>query len=126
MHSIKRTLGSVALVGTLFVAGVGCGSSGNKASFCSNAKKYSGKDFDAASGKTFTEAMNNLKSSAPSEIKDDMNYIAEWASKFQNVDQNDPKAAAEAVKGLDQKKLEKASNNIEKYLKDKCGIDTSS
>ena len=75
MHSIKRALGSVALVGSLFVAGVGCSSSGSKASFCDQAKKSDVSDVQPSDGKKFTDLIDKLQSSAPSEIKGDLKTL---------------------------------------------------
>lgn len=126
MPSTKRTIGAFALAGSLAFGGFACGSSGSKASFCSNAKKYTAKDFKSADSKEFLSAMDTLKSSAPSEIKGDMTYIADWSKKMQSIDTSNPQSAADAMKGMDEKKLQAASDKIDKYLKDKCGIDTNS
>lgn len=126
MHSTKRTIGAVALTATLFFGGFACSSGGSNASFCTNAKKYTGKTLDDPSTKEFSAAMEDLRSSAPSEIKSEMNYVADWAKKLQDIDPTDPKAAANAMKGFDEKKMTAASDKLDKYLKDKCGIDSKS
>jgi hypothetical protein len=118
MHSIKRTLGSVALVGSLFVAGVGCSSSGSKASFCDQAKKSDVSNVQPSDGKKFTDLIDKLQSSAPSEIKGDLKTLADFLKELAK----DPKAAA---KDFDQAKITKASDNIKKYLYDECCITTS-
>lgn len=119
MFSIKRTVGSLAIVGTLFFAGVGCGSSSSQASFCDQAKKVDANDLGPADGKKFTDMLEKLQSKAPSEIKGDMATLVNAFTAMQK----DPTKMPE---NLDEKKIEKASANIEAYLKDKCGIDSSS
>lgn len=118
MTSIKRTIGAVGLTGALFFAGFGCSSSGSTASFCKNAKTADAKNFSPTDGKKFNDMLDKLESSAPSEIKGDIKTLADAMTTLQK----DPSK----VKDLDQAKLKKASDNIEKYLKDKCGIQTSS
>ncbi len=116
MSSLKRGFAAAFLVGTLSLAGVACSSSSSSSgSFCDVAKKADSADLSPSDGKAFTEMLNKLKSSAPSEIKDDIATLADGIEQAQK----DPTK-------LDEKKLSAANANIEKYLKDKCGIKINS
>ena len=67
----------------------------------------------------------------PDEIASDWEALAsgveQIATAFSQVDFNDPNALAtfEAQVGQLQTQLESASNNVETYLSEECGIDTS-
>lgn len=112
MHSIKRTVGSLAVVGTLFLAGAGCSSSGNKASFCKKAKQFDSQDLGPSDGKKFTDLLAGLKSDAPSDIKGDVTLYLDALTSAATTE----RSAAEKAK------LTKASEHIKKYLKDECDI----
>jgi hypothetical protein len=115
------------------------GGGGSKASFCDTTKKF--KD-DAQLNNAFDDpskidkvvaAFDQLTKSAPSEIKADMNTLNDAIKKIgAAVKQagNDPSKAFGAIlaagASLDQAKFTQAQKNVEKFAKDKCGIDLSS
>jgi hypothetical protein len=113
-------------------------SGGSQQSFCDTAKKVQndaelGNAFDdpAKIDKTLT-AFQQLTDAAPSEIKSDMETINDAlkkigaAVKSAGSDQGKQLSAVlAAVSSLDQAKLEQASQNVDKFAKDKCGIDLS-
>ncbi len=101
-----------------------CGSSGSSASsFCNKGKdlqKQFGDNPDFTNKDTAKQAeaaFKSLADSAPSEIKADMQTMSNALNKIVAGDT----AALQA----DATKIETASNNITKYLKDKCGINTT-
>ncbi len=131
MSKKQRIVASIALAGALGFAGVGCGSSGSSASFCdtlkANSKVISSADFSSKDAMNkASDVLNQLKSSAPSEIKSDVELLADAINKLKDVDLKDPASAAKVMKDFDQKKLETASDNVEKYAKDTCKIDMGS
>lgn len=119
MPSITRTIGSLALVCTLLFAGAGCGSSGSKASFCDKAKAADKSNVDPSDGKAFAALLTDLQASAPSEIKGDLKTLNDFVA-------NSQKNAGQAPTKAEQEKAQKASEDIQTYLKDECGIETSS
>lgn len=126
MNFMKRAAIAVVLVSALSLSAVGCGSSSSSSgSFCDNAKSKNFNDLNPADGAKFTDALKSLQKSAPSEIKGDMSTLTNALIKLQSLDTADPKAMAAALKDIDQTKVEAASKNIQKYLKDKCGIKVS-
>ena len=125
--------------GGAFLLTKGGGGGGSTASFCDTAKKF--KD-DADLNNAFDDptkidkalaAFDQLTKSAPSEIKNDMNTLNDAIKKIGAAVKaagNDPSKAFGAIlaasASLDQNKLTAAQQNIEKFSKDKCGIDFSS
>lgn len=134
MHAVIRTLGSIALVSTLLVGGLACGSDDKSSSseFCRVVKKYehlgeNDSDFDP---KTFFETLDKIvaeyEAAAPPEIKDDVVYSlgAMKASMFKSVDGTDSRP--EAQKTYDEAKVKAANKRLDKYTEEKCGIKTAS
>jgi hypothetical protein len=70
-------------------------------------------------------AFDQLVKSAPSEIKADMNTLND-AIKKERDNVKAGKSPDEGLNASDEAKLTTASNNIEKFAKDKCGIDLNS
>lgn len=140
MKPITRLLAPTLMVGALFFAGASCSSGGSStASFCSTMKKW--KDSDAfnsnsssqpgskefeANMKKAQQAVDEMKSSAPTEIKGDVTTLADAVDTIANLDYTDQAAVAKASSKLDQKKIDAATKNISKYTKDECKIDLGS
>ena len=114
-------------------------SGGSTASFCTKVKSLQ-KDADL--NKAFEDpsqidkavsAFQQLTDAAPSEIKADMNTINDAVKKIGAAVKSagkDPSkqfgAIIAASAGIDQKKVEQAQSNVEKFAKDKCGVDLNS
>lgn len=127
MSLMKRALIPIVIVGALCVGTVGCSSSSDSSSggaFCDKAKSADLENIDDDSPE-FVDALKDLEKSAPSAIKDDMKLLTDALVKIQDLDTSDPEAMLDALEDFDQDKLEKASENIQAYLKDECGIDAS-
>src|SRR5204863_349194 len=76
-------------------------------------------------------AIDQLTKAAPSEIKADMNTLNDAFKKIaaavkQSSNASDPTAAFGVIATLDQAKITTAGENVQKFGKDKCGIDFSS
>jgi hypothetical protein len=132
----------VALVliagGAAFALTRDSGGGGSVAAFCSKAKTFQG---DTSLDKAFNDPtkidsavakFDELAKAAPSEIKKDMNTLVDAVKKIAAAVKaagNDPSKQFGAVFGalaqVDQKKLEQASANVEKFGKEKCGTDFS-
>ena len=116
----------------------GGGSGGSVKAFCDTAKKFQN---DESLDKAFNDpskidkvltAFKELTKAAPSEIKSDMQTLEDAINKIGQAVKsagNDPSkqlgAILAASAGLDEKKLEQAGNNLEKFGKEKCGTDFS-
>jgi hypothetical protein len=125
--------------GGAFLLTKGSGGGGSTASFCDTVKKF--KD-DAQLDNAFSDptkldkiatAFDQLTKSAPSEIKTDMNTLNDAIKKIVAAVKaagNDPSKAFGAIlaasASFDQAKVTQASNNVDKFAKDKCGVDLSS
>jgi hypothetical protein len=132
----------VALVlivgGAAFALTRSSGGGGSVAAFCDKAKAF---QKDTSLDKAFNDPtkidaavakFDELAKSAPSEIKADMTTLIDAIKKIAAAVKaagNDPSKQFGAVFGalaqLDQKKLEQAGKNIEKFGKEKCGADFS-
>jgi hypothetical protein len=128
------------------------GGGGSSSSFCDRAKtvderfaaledSFSGDE--VPSGDVFKQAadtISDLADGAPKEIKDDLETVADGvrqiADVFDDIDLSDPQALADpdnaqALQEMGDRmeavgtKVEDASNRVEAYLKDECGIDIS-
>ena len=86
-----------------------------------------------------TDHFGKLKDSAPDEIADDVDLtvgfalsFAEALKKYASEAGDDPEENAEAfmtmlgdaTEGVDEDKLEKAGQNVSKFVEDECGMDT--
>jgi hypothetical protein len=132
----------VALVliagGAAFALTRSSGGGGSVAAFCDKAKSF---QKDTSLDKAFNDPtkidaavakFDELAKTAPSEIKNDMNTLVDAIKKISAAVKaagNDPSKQFGAVFGalaqLDQKKLDEAGKNIEKFGKEKCGPDFS-
>ena len=138
-------------VAGLFVAAmlaVGCGSgggSGSAATFCDDAKGLEERfnsfenDPDAFSFDTFNDILNELEDlTPPAEIEDDWNTFIGGVRQLVDTlepikdkdifgeDADDPEvqAAFEEFQTISEDPdLTKATENVEKYLADECGVD---
>lgn len=120
MNRFKRGIGAALVIGTLSFAGVACSSGGGSSSaFCDAAKKADASDVDPSDGKAFADLMEDLEKNAPSDIKGDVSTLADALKSMQEDPTKLPDDAT-------QEKLQKASDNIQKYIEDKCGISASS
>jgi hypothetical protein len=109
--------GLVLLILAAFGLGA-CGSSGggsSTASFCNLVKKDNA-DLKNATNKDALAAVRDLEKNAPSAIKGDLKTL---------IDTIDSVTASSLPSAEDAKKVEAASKNIEKYVKDECKIDLS-
>ncbi len=131
MRRTTKLLGPLLLTATLGFTSVACSSSsGSASSFCDTLKKSESSIKDADldnkdAAKKAVEAMKQLEKNAPSEIKGDMQTIRTAMEALAKVDSSDPSSAAKAMEGIDMEKMQKAGDNLQKYAKDKCGIDMS-
>jgi hypothetical protein len=137
-------VGVVVFGGALMACGGGS-SSGSQQSFCDALKKdvsafsdlSDQSDLDNSQSLSVAQAaFDDLAKKAPSEIKGDMETVAkgvkaafssqdEFSSAAKNSDFS--KLSDLAREFSDQNKgIEQAEQNVEKYAKDKCGIDLSS
>ena len=115
------------------------GGGGSTASFCDTAKKFQDDvSLDSAFGDptkvdNVVAAFDQLAKTAPSEIKADMDTLNDAFKKIGAAAKeagDDPakvfSAVFAATAALDQEKIDKAYQNLEKFAKDKCGLDISS
>lgn len=83
------------------------------------------KEFEANMKKT-QQAIDEMKASAPAELKDDVTTLSDAIDTLAHLDYTDKAAVAQAGSKLDQTKLDAATKNISKYTKDECKIDLDS
>lgn len=127
MHLSKKLLAPLTVV-ILGFGAISCGGSGGSAdSFCSTFLKFKDSDSldfsglaDKSAAKKVQAAFDELESNAPAEIKDDIKTLAEAMDVIAGLDTKNPTAMAEAAKKLDQKKVEAASERLEKYTEKNC------
>ena len=138
-------VGVVVFGGVLAACGGGSSSSGSQQAFCDALKKDVGAFSDLSDQSDLTNsqsqsiaqaAFDDLAKKAPSEIKGDMQTVANGVkSAFSAADQFSSAAKSSDFSKLsdldkqfsDQNKgIDQAEQNIEKYAKDKCGVDLSS
>jgi hypothetical protein len=123
MGTRSSTLTGLTCAVALVLAG--CGGGGSSASsFCNGAKglqsKY-GANFDVTKAPNVNQAAADFKKlagSSPSEIKADMQTMSDALTKIVNKDYSSLQA--------DSAKIQAASTHLTTYLKDKCGISTTS
>ena len=135
------------VVGLMIVAvlatGTACGggSSNSTSSFCKKAKELNSdkslsnlgnsqdpkqiqSDLDKA-----TKAVDDLKGRAPAAIKTDMNKVADgihqFAAEIKRVNGDFSKIDPAKIDALNSQDFQTASDNIDKFAKDKCGISLS-
>lgn len=131
---------ALALIGggVAFALTRGGGGGGSTKAFCDNARKFQN---DESLNKAFNdpskidkaiEAFDELTKSAPKEIKPDMETLRDAVNKIGQAVKSagsDPSkqfgAVIAAAAGLDQKKLDQAGSNVEKFGKENCGVDFS-
>jgi hypothetical protein len=121
-----RKVLSFTLAGLFAIGLVACGgddNSGSSGDFCTMARAYeaANKNNDNPSSSEVEKALNDMKSNAPSEIKDDINKIADAYQAFKDAGSDPAKLQKLAAK---EEELTKATDNVTKYLNDTCGIDT--
>jgi len=125
-----RKLLACAVVGAAVFGGalVACGGGGSGRSekaFCDALKKdqaffsdlSDSSDFNSDQSQSLAvNALDDLAKKAPDEIKDDMAKIAQFAKD----------TSANKKPSVSSSDLDKASTNIDKFAKDKCGVDLNS
>ena len=122
---ISTAAAAIVLVVGLAACGGGGGGSGSAGSFCDKVKgatlSFSNIDFtNVDEAKRAAVAIKDIANSAPSEIKADATKLADALQKFANGD------ISEFLNEDKQKELTTATSNVEKYIKDQCGIDINS
>src|SRR4051812_29147979 len=110
--------------------------SGSESSFCNELKKDDAlfsESSDSSDTGDIADALDRLAATAPDEIRADMKAVAEGTKKqieiFDSVgsDFSDFATALSAFSdAIDTAKLDKAEKNIEKFAKERCGVDLSS
>jgi uncharacterized lipoprotein YehR (DUF1307 family) len=116
------------------------GGGGSTTDFCNTLKtdqallerlKDSGQATNSQSESVFETALAELTAKAPSEIKGDLQTFQQVIKDSQSVSseiKKDPTKASSLASSFEEEsnKLESAVTNIEKFAKDKCGIDLTS
>jgi hypothetical protein len=123
-------------VSVVALAACGGGSSGGSTGdFCNGLKGYTalfaGSGANSANESQFLAALSDLTNKAPSEIKSDMAAITaavKAEQSFASLASADPSKSdsLESQFSSQSASLATASANIEKFAKDKCGIDLNS
>lgn len=138
-------VGVVVFGGALAACGGGGGGGGSQQAFCDALKKdvtafsdlSDNSDLDnSQSLSVITTAFDELEKKAPSEIKGDMQTLTKALKALSDAEDDFSAAQSSAdfnkLSDLEQsfsdqnKGFEKASANVEKYAKEKCGIDLNS
>lgn len=121
--------------------GASGGGGGDKEAFCQLAAEEDVdglEDFDpneAADMEELNRLLDELSDRAPSEIRDDVETVAEGLREFvevlSTIDTSDPNALAELgeraeeLEGM-QEEMEAATERVDRYLEEECGIDPES
>lgn len=120
------------MVAALSFAAVACGSSSGSSSksFCDKIVELSESDdfefetlSDEEATKRMSKAFKDLEASAPGEVKSSVAELANAMEAVANIDMSDPEAMMAAGENLDEEKLEEASQKLDDYVKNECGID---
>lgn len=123
---LRRLVGLVA-VPALRLTAAACGDddddSAGGGSFCEGARalddKYENNNLDDPTSDEFGEALDAFTSlDPPEEIADDWATFVEGFRAFADVDLSDPEAIAE----MDTSEFEAASERIETYMTEECGL----
>jgi hypothetical protein len=131
----------IAVFGGALVACSGGSSGGSQQAFCDTLKKDKAtfdqlsNQSDLTDTKSFsivTAAFNDLNSKAPAEIKSDMNTLTKAVNDLGNLTKQFSSAEAKGdfsqLSNLGQsfsdqnKGVDQAEQNVEKFAKDKCGV----
>ena len=140
MRKLAGVMVMVALVAGLGACGGGSGSS--TSAFCKKAKELNNdkslnniassndpKQVQADLNK-LKKALDDLKSKAPSEIKTDMNTVVgavdEFATELQRVNGDFSKIDPSKIDKANSPDFQAASDRIDKFAQDKCGIKLNS
>ena len=107
---------ALALTLGLGLAACGGGGGGSVASFCSLIKTDQTKFANSGTPAQAAAALNSVEGKAPSAIKSDMKTITDFAK---------TESSSKLPNAADLTKIETAVTNVEKYVKDKCGVDLS-
>lgn len=128
---------AVVVIGAVAFLAFRGDSSGSTASFCDDAKKAAadsaGQDAtnDPAKLAQAVAAFDRLAKESPAEIKDDMKTIDDFLHKLQDAIKQSSKGSDQfgsvlsVFATVDQRKLEAAGANVDRFAKDKCGVDLS-
>ena len=142
---LSCTAAGMLVFGLALAACGGGGGGGSTSAFCDTLKKDKDK-FDALSDSSDLNskqsesaalaAFNDLVKKAPSEIKGDMQKLADGLKQLETVSSSlesafskgdfEKASSIEASASNLSSDFEKASKNVEKFAKDKCGIDLTS
>ena len=134
----RLLIGSLVAALLIVVAGCGDGDGGGSSSsaeFCKDFKSLNNefKDLDNNDQKAVANAFKRLDElNPPQEISAEYHKIVGTArdamEALQKIDPNDAEAVAKAQEKFasSQDEIEKASDKVDKFLKDECKIDTSS
>ena len=132
MITFRKTLATATVVGALALSGAACSSS-SSASWCDKVKKVANdtsndsidvtdSDAFAKAQKDAEEKLNDIAKGAPSEISGDMKKLTEGYQKaMAAMASND----SSALEGIDEDELEAASDRVDKFVKEKCGVELS-
>jgi DNA repair ATPase RecN len=138
---MRRLLIAPVAAALLLVAAAGCSdgdsatTSGSSASFCKDFKSLNNefKDLDTNDDSALADAYRRLDElNPPKEISAEYHKIVGSArdamETLQKIDPNDAEAVAEAQEKFEQSRdeIEKASNKVDRFLKDECKIDPES
>ena len=122
---LRRALG-LAAVPALLLTAAACSDSDDggddAASFCDRFReldeRYSG--LDDPTDEDFTDAISEISElDPPAEIEDDWNTMIEAFRSFADIDVSDPEALAD----VDFTEAEAASDRVDSFLSEECGID---
>jgi outer membrane murein-binding lipoprotein Lpp len=123
-----RTAGGVVVAAALVLAG--CGGSdggGDTETFCEQVRALEaadqGVDDDVAAAAADFEA---LIDDAPEELRDDLRIVVDAFTELDAIDENDPAAFELFVELFERPEFVEATENLEQFGVDECGLDPSS
>lgn len=137
---MRRMLIGPVAAALLLVAVAGCsdgdgGGGGSSAAFCKDFKSLNSefKDLDTSDDSALADAYRKLDElNPPAEISAEYHKIVGSArdamETLQKIDPNDAEAVAKAQEkfAASRDEIQKASNKVDRFLKDECKIDTNS
>ena len=131
MSPFRKIFGSLMIVGLITAGGAACSSDDSSKSADSAAsidawcKKFeqAEKDDEGAELEESAAIFKDLAKDAPGAIRDDMDLIASAFTEMQSVDFEDESAVKALEEKYDEDEIDAATNRIEVFAKDECGLD---
>ncbi|MTV27557.1 hypothetical protein FTX61_19370 [Nitriliruptoraceae bacterium ZYF776] len=104
---------------------VACGGGGDAQAFCNVADDESGDPFDATDPEAVRGSLQELRDTAPDEIRDDVlavvDPLEEMFDELESLEgSDDPEAAMEGLAAMEQEFDQEAADRVETWIDENC------